>query len=141
MPWIKSTLHFYGTSGMLPLINLFLSHLLTPTTKTLPPCRQHCSIPLIIKILLKPLTVPNNPHLCYYFSYYLEWVYDNKIFTIGNPLNCSYGGLGEEISDLYYLRAIRGYSYFARFPVSGHTLGLPYIMVSIPIHVDKLAVS
>ena len=27
---------FWGTSGLLPLINLFLSHLLTPTTRTLP---------------------------------------------------------------------------------------------------------
>ena len=32
-PWIKSPLHFYGTSGPLPLINLFLSQLLTPTTR------------------------------------------------------------------------------------------------------------
>ena len=46
-PWIKSPLHFYATSGLLPLINLFLSQLLTPTTRTLPPCRQHCSTPLI----------------------------------------------------------------------------------------------
>ena len=36
-PWIKSPLHFCGTSGLLPLINLFLSHLLTPITRTLPP--------------------------------------------------------------------------------------------------------
>ena len=35
----------YETSGLLPLINLFLSHLLTLTTRTLPPCRQHCSTP------------------------------------------------------------------------------------------------
>ena len=34
-PQTKSPLHFYGTSGRLPLINLFLSHLLTPTTRTL----------------------------------------------------------------------------------------------------------
>ena len=34
-------------SGLLPLSNLFLSQLLTPTTRTLPPCRQHCSTPLI----------------------------------------------------------------------------------------------
>ena len=54
-PWIKSPLHFYGTSGLLPLI-MFLSHLLTPTTRTLPPCSQHCFTPLIIKILLMPLT-------------------------------------------------------------------------------------
>ena len=33
---IKSPLHFCGTCGLLPLINLFLSHLLTPTTRTLP---------------------------------------------------------------------------------------------------------
>ena len=42
-PQIKSPLHFYGISGLLSLINLFLSHLLTPTIRTLPPCRQHCS--------------------------------------------------------------------------------------------------
>ena len=35
-PQIKSPLHFYGTSGLLPLINLFLSLLLTPTTMILP---------------------------------------------------------------------------------------------------------
>ena len=57
-PWIKSPLHFYGTSGLLPLTNLFLSHLLTPTTRTLPPCRQHCSTPPIIKILLMSLGFP-----------------------------------------------------------------------------------
>ena len=42
-PRIKSPLHFYGISGLLSLIDLFLSHLLTPTIRTLPPCRQHCS--------------------------------------------------------------------------------------------------
>ena len=73
----------YGTSGLLSLINLFLSHLLTPTTRTLPPCRQHRSTPLIIKILLMPLTGPDNPLLCHYFCYYLKWVYDNEKFTIG----------------------------------------------------------
>ena len=72
------------------------------------PCRQHCSTPLIIKILLMPLIVPYNPLLCHYFHYYLKWVYDNEMFTIGNTLNCSYGGLGEENSDLHFLRAIRG---------------------------------
>ena len=44
----------YETSGLLPLINLFLSLLLTTTTRTLLPCGQHCSTPLIIKILLMP---------------------------------------------------------------------------------------
>ena len=38
-PQIKSPGHFYGTSGRLHLISLFLSHLPTPTTKTVPPCR------------------------------------------------------------------------------------------------------
>ena len=28
-------------------------------------------------------------------------------FTIGDTLTCSYGGLGEEISDLHCLRAVR----------------------------------
>ena len=107
-PWIKSLLHFYGTSGLLPLINLFLNHFLTLITRTLPLYRQHCFTPLIVKILLMPLTGPDNPLLCSYFCYYLKWVYDNEMFTIGNTLNCSYGGLGEEISDLHSLGAIRG---------------------------------
>ena len=59
------------------------------------------------------------------------------MFTTGNPLNCSYGGPGEEISDVYYLRAIRGYSYFARFPASMHRFGLHYIKISIPIHSEQ----
>ena len=54
-----------------------------------------------------PLTGPVNPLLCHYFCYYLEWVYDNEMFTIGNTLNCSYGGLEEEISDFYHLKRIR----------------------------------
>ena len=83
-----------------------------------------------------PLTGPDNPLLCHYFYYYLKWVYGNVMFTIGNNLNCSYGGLGEEISDLHSLRAIEDkvYGYFTRFPVSGHRLILLYIMLSIPIH-------
>ena len=76
-PWIKSPLHFYGTSGLLPLINLFLSQLLTPTTRTLPS-----------KILLMPLTRPDNPLLCHYFWYYLKQVYDNEMFTTANTLIC-----------------------------------------------------
>ena len=98
---------FWGTSGLLPLINLFLSHLLTPTTRTLPLYRQHCSTQLIIKVLLMLLAGPDNPLLCHYFCYYLKWVYDNEMFIIGNTLNCSYGRLGEEISDLRSLRATR----------------------------------
>ena len=85
-----------------------LSQLLTPTTRTLPPLGQHCSTPLIIKIFLMPLTGPDNPLLCHYFCYYLKWVYDNEMFIFRDTLNCSYGGLGEEISDLYSLRAVRG---------------------------------
>ena len=80
---------FWGTSGLLPLINLFLSHLLTPTTRTLPLYRQHCSTQLIIKVLLMLLAGPDNPLLCHYFCYYLKWVYDNEMFTIGNTLSCS----------------------------------------------------
>ena len=107
-PQIKSSLYFYGTSGLLPLINLFLSHLLTPTTRTLTPCEQHCSTPLIIKILLMPLAGLDNPLLCHYFCYYLKWVYDNEMFAVGNTLSCSYGGLGEEISELQSHRAVKG---------------------------------
>ena len=99
-PRIKSPFHFYGTSGLLPLTNLFLSQLLTPTTRTLPPCKQHCSTPLIIKILSMPLTGSDNPLFCHYFCYYLKWVYDNEMFTVGNTLSCSYGVLGGKISDL-----------------------------------------
>ena len=47
-----------------------------------------------------PLTGPVNPLLCHYFCYYLEWVYDNEMFTIGDTLTCPYGGLREEVSDL-----------------------------------------
>ena len=102
-PWVKSLLHFYGTSGLLPLINLSLSHLLTPITRTLPPCRQHFSTPPIIKILLMPLTGPDNPLLCHYFCYYLKWVYDNEMFTIGNTINYSYGGLGGKKKSVTYI--------------------------------------
>ena len=35
--WIKSPLHFYGTSGVLPLTNLFLNHFLTPITMRFSP--------------------------------------------------------------------------------------------------------
>ena len=80
-PWIKSPFHFYETSDLLPLINLFLSKLLTPTTRTLPPCRQHSSTQLIIKILLMPLTESDNPLLCHY----LKWVYDNEILPLETP--------------------------------------------------------
>ena len=57
------------------------------------------------------------------------------MFTIGDTLTCSYGGLGGEISDLHSLRTVRGKAYgcFIGFPVSGNRLGLLYIMISIPI--------
>ena len=48
-----------------------------------------------------PLTGLDNPLLHHYFYYYLKWVYDDEMFTIGNTPNCSYGGRGEEISDLH----------------------------------------
>ena len=54
-----------------------------------------------------PLTGIDNPLLCHYFCYYLKWVYHNELFTPGNTLNCSYEGLGEEMSELHSLRAIR----------------------------------
>ena len=50
-PWNKSPLHYYGKSVLLPLNNLFLSHLLTTTSRTLPPCRQHQPTPLITLII------------------------------------------------------------------------------------------
>ena len=108
IPLDQISTSLYGTSGLLSLINLFLSHLLTPTARTLPSCRQHCSTPLFIKTLLKPLTEPDNPVLCHNFCYYLKWVSDNEMLTIGDTLTYSYGGLGEEISDLYSLKAVKG---------------------------------
>ena len=54
------------------------------------------------------LTGPDNPLLCHYFCYYLKYVFDNEMLTIGNTLTYSYGELGEEISDLQSLRGIRG---------------------------------
>ena len=62
----------------------------------------------MIKIPLMPLTGSDKPLICHYFCYYLKWVYDNEMFTIGDTINCSYGGIGEEISDFRSLRAIRG---------------------------------
>ena len=54
---------------------------------------------------------------------------------IGDTLSCSYGGLGKEMSDLHSLRAVRGWGLWLlhQVPVSGHRLGLLYI-ISIPIH-------
>ena len=72
------------------------------------PYRQYCSTSHIIKILLMLLTGPDNTLLCHYFCYYIKWVYDNEMFTIPDTLTCSYAGLGEEISDLQSLKAIRG---------------------------------
>ena len=57
--------------------------------------------------LLMPLTGPDNSPLCHYFCYYLKWVYDNEMCINGGTLTCSYGRLGEEISDLHSLRAVR----------------------------------
>ena len=95
-PCIKSLLHIFGTSALLPLNNLSLSYSLTPTTRTLHPCRQHLSTPLVIKVLLMPLAGPNNTLLFHYFCYYLKWVYDNEMFNVGNTVNCSSGGIGEK---------------------------------------------
>ena len=94
-----------------------------------------------------PLTGPDNPLRCHYFCYYLTitsaittWVCDNDMFTIGDILTCSYGGLREGISDLHSLRALRGLRHgcFTRFPASGHRLGLLYIMISIPICSEQM---
>ena len=49
IPLHQTSTPLYGTSGLLSY-QFFLSHLLTPATRTLPPCRQHCSTLLIIKI-------------------------------------------------------------------------------------------
>ena len=43
-----------------------------------------------------PLTGPDNPLLCHYFCYYLKWVYDNEMFTLGDTLTSSYGRLSQE---------------------------------------------
>ena len=54
------------------------------------------------------LTGPDKLPLFHYFCYYLKWVYDNEMLTIGDTLNYSYGGLGKQISDLNSLIAIKG---------------------------------
>ena len=54
------------------------------------------------------LTGQDNPLLSHYFYYYLKWVYDNEMFTIGKTLSCSYERQREEDSDLHSLRAIKG---------------------------------
>ena len=104
MPQDQISTPLLWNSWSVASFNLFLSQLLTPTARILPPCRQHCSNKPIIKMLLMPLTGPDNPLLCHYFCYYLKWVSDNEMFTIGNTLSCPYGGLGEEISDSHSLR-------------------------------------
>ena len=50
------------------------------------------------------MPLPENPFLYHDFCCYLEWAYDNEMFVIGDALNCSYGGLGEEICDMPFLR-------------------------------------
>ena len=92
--WSLASYHF----ALKPLTNSYNLPPLQGTSSSTQP---------VIKALLTPLTGPVNPLLCHYFCYYLEWVYDNKMFTIGDTLNCSYGGLEEEISDLYHLKRIR----------------------------------
>ena len=69
--------------------------------------QNHSEVPHIINTLLMPLTGLDNLLLRHYFCNYLKCVYDNELFTMGNTLSCSYGGLREEISDLHSLRAIR----------------------------------
>ena len=64
--------------------------------------------PAPLKANITPPTGTDNPLLCHYFCYNLKWVYDNQMFTIANTLNCSYGGLEEEINDLHSLRAVTG---------------------------------
>ena len=54
-----------------------------------------------------PLTGPDSPLLFHYFCYYLKWVYDNEMFIIEHILNFSYGVVGEGISDLHSLGAIK----------------------------------
>ena len=87
-----------------------------------------------------PVTGPVNPLLCHYFCYYLEWVYDNKMFTIGDTLNCSYGGLEEEISDLYHLKRIRLGAIFQVSSLKAQAwIALHHGI--FPSRVDKLAMS
>ena len=50
----------------------------------------------VASLHLMPLTGPDNPLLCHYVCYYLKWVYDNEMFTTGDTLTCSYGGLGKK---------------------------------------------
>ena len=96
---------------------------------------------IVIKILLMPLTGPDNPLLCHYFCYYLKWVYDNEMFTLGNTLNCPYGGLGDEISDLHSLRAVRLMAVSPGSKSQGTGLDCFTSWYLFPSVVDKPAVS
>ena len=57
------------------------------------------------------------------------------MFTIGNTLNCSYGGQREENQWLtsHQSNEDEAYGCFTRFPFWRHRLGLLYIMILIPI--------
>ena len=51
----------------------------------------HCWASKFADILsATPLTGPDNPLLYHYFCYYLEYVYGNEMFTIGDTLRCTY---------------------------------------------------
>ena len=98
----------YETSGLLPPIILSLSHILSSTTRTLPPCRQHCSTQLIIKVLLMPLTGPDNP-----FSFSLLLLLSEEVLWQWNVYHWKHSKLPlwrtrGEISDLHSLRTVRG---------------------------------
>ena len=101
---IKSPLHFYGTSGLLPLNKFVLKPITNSYNQDPAPLKAMWLQPVYYLNTLMPLTGPDNPLLCHYFCYYLKWIYDNEMSTTGGTLTCSYGGLGEEISDLQSLR-------------------------------------
>ena len=71
-----------------------------------------------------PLKEPDSPLLFHYFCYYLKWVYENEMFTIGDTLNCSYGGLRPWDSPGKNTGV--GYHFLLQgiFPTQGWNLGL-----------------
>ena len=85
-PQTKSPLHFYGTSGLLPLITLFLSHLLTPTTRTLPPCSNITSPSLLSKYFFKKILLYFALQYCIGFTiHWHELAMGVHKFPILNP--------------------------------------------------------
>ena len=95
---IKSPLHFYGISGLLPFINLFLNHLLTPTTRTLPLVGNTAPPSLLLKYSSAPNRTRQPTPLPLLLLLPKVGLWQWNVYHWKHP-KCPYGGLGEEIND------------------------------------------